>query len=159
MTTEARRADAAPAGNTDSQTMPQPRLRAVVSGREVLSPGRVRLSFRGADVAVFMRLEAARAPGAWIKLFVPCPHAGMVGRAYTLRNIHPDKGSFDVDFILHESGPLSSWARSAQAGESARVAAIRLLLHEKWQLARPHIRAMGYWKRGAAHFRPGGRAA
>lgn len=252
------------ASQTDKQEIrrPPPRLGAVVSGREDLSPGRVRLTFSGTDVAVFIRREATRVPGAWIKLFVPCPHAGMVGRAYTLRRIDPGNGTFDVDFVLHESGPLSSWARSSQAGdtvefagprdggfvlrpesqwivligdetalpaiqailasvpaqlagtvlietehpgqheaffigpnvrlrwvrpapfrfsrgsalvaslsdeailpgtgqawvagESVSVAAVRLLLHEKWKLATTHIRAMGYWKSGVAHFRSGG---
>lgn len=261
MTTELKRAAAALANDTDIQKILRPRLRAVVSGREVLSPGRVRLTFSGADVAVFIRLEAARVPGAWIKLFVPCPHSGMVGRAYTLRRIDLGNGTFQVDFVLHETGPLSSWARSSQAGdavefagprdggfvlrpesrwivligdetslpaiqailasvpahlagtvlietahpgdheaffigpnvrlrwvrsapvrfspgsalivalnsdailpgsgqawvagESASVAAVRLLLLEKWKLATTHVRAMGYWKRGVAHFRSG----
>ncbi len=266
MTTEFNRAGAALASHTDRQKirrpslcLPRPRLRAVVSRREVLGVGRVRLTFSGADVAVFIRAEAARAPGTWIKLFVPCPHAGMVGRAYTLRRVDPGNGTFDVDFVLHESGPLSSWARSSQAGdtiefagprdggfvlhpesqwivligdetalpaiqaivasvpvhlagtvlietehpgqheaffigpnvrlrwvrsardrfsagrplvaalnseailpgtgqawvagESASVAEVRILLHEKWKLATTHIRAMGYWKSGVAHFR------
>lgn len=226
--------------------------------REVLGPGRIRLTFGGPHVAPFIRLQAARTAGAWIKLVVPCPHGAMLGRAYTLHRTDPATGTFDVDFMLHESGPLSSWARASQtgdavefagprdggfllrpqsqwivligdetalpaiqailaslpghldgtvlietehpgrhepffiapnfrlrrvrsardglhalvaalgseavlpgsgqawvAGEAAAVAAIRTLLQEKWQLAPTHIRTMGYWKRGVAHFRAG----
>lgn len=107
-----------------SHVLSRPRLRAVVSGREALSPGRIRLTFSGADVAVFICCDAARAPGAWIKLFVPRA-GGMVGRAYTLRRVDLAKGSFDVDVVLHDSGPLSSWARSAQDGDAVEFAGPR----------------------------------
>lgn len=103
----------------------RPRLHAVVSVRKALSPGRIRLTFSGADVAAFIRTEAAQAPGTWIKLFVPCTNGGSVGRAYTLRQYDLGKGTFDVDFVMHETGPLSSWAQASQAGDAVEFAGPR----------------------------------
>ncbi|NHZ99499.1 siderophore-interacting protein [Massilia sp. CCM 8734] len=233
----------------------RPRLRAVVTAREQLSSARIRLTFGGDDAAMFIRAEAAQAPGAWIKLFVPRPAGDSVGRAYTLRRFDLGKGSFDVDFVIHEAGPASSWAEAARpgdrvafagprdggftlmpdaqwlvlagdetalpaiqailahvpadlpgivlieadrpgeheaffagplmrlhwvargpgddalakaldglarppgagqawvAGEAGGVVTVRALLHEKWALDGNHVRAKGYWKRGAADFR------
>lgn len=103
----------------------RPRLHAVVTAREQLSPARIRLTFSGDDVAAFIRAEAAQAPGAWIKLFVASSNGDSVGRAYTLRKFDLGKGSFDVDFVIHETGPVSSWAQAAQAGDAVAFAGPR----------------------------------
>ena len=106
--------------NAPLNRLPAPaRLYAVVSAREQLGAVRIRLTFAGADVAAFIRNEAAaRTPGTWIKLFVPCANGDSIGRAYTLRQFDLGKGSFDIDFVIHETGPLSSWARTAQPGDA-----------------------------------------
>jgi NADPH-dependent ferric siderophore reductase len=114
------------AQNTIQQLMPvRPQLPAVVTGREQLSTARIRLTFSGDDVATFIRNEAAQAPGNWVKLFVPSSNGEIVGRAYTLREFNLGKGTFDIDFFTHENGPASSWASSAQVGDTVTFAGPR----------------------------------
>jgi NADPH-dependent ferric siderophore reductase len=114
-------------GGRDAHEVPVTRrsLCAVVSARAPLGAARVRLTFSGADVATFIRTKAAQAPGAWIKLFITGAGGDSVGRAYTVRRFDLVKGCFDVDFVLHERGPLSQWARSASAGASVEFAGPR----------------------------------
>lgn len=103
----------------------RPQLRAVVAGRERLGSQRIRLTFSGDDVAAFIRLEAAQAPCAWIKLSVPSSSGDSVRRAYTLRMFDLDKGTFSVDFVLHEGGVMSAWAQAAQVGDAVGFAGPR----------------------------------
>ncbi|MDO8651310.1 MAG: siderophore-interacting protein [Undibacterium sp.] len=103
----------------------RPQLPAVVAAREQLSTARIRLTFSGNDVATFIRNEAAQSPGSWVKLFVPSSNGEIVGRAYTLRKFDLGKGTFDVDFFTHKNGPASSWANSAQVGDTLTFAGPR----------------------------------
>jgi NADPH-dependent ferric siderophore reductase len=45
----------------------------------------------------------------------------LVVRAYTIRNIHLDRGEMDIDFVIHEGDnvPGAHWAMTAQAGDRA----------------------------------------
>lgn len=104
----------------------RPQLRAVVSGRERLGSQRIRLTFSGDEVAAFIRLEAAQAPCAWIKLIVPSSSGESVRRAYTLRMFDVDKGTFSVDFVLHDGGMMSAWAQAAQVGNAVGFAGPRI---------------------------------
>ncbi|MCX7221128.1 MAG: siderophore-interacting protein [Burkholderiales bacterium] len=114
------------AQNDIQQTIPvRPQLPAVVTAREQLSRARIRLTFSGDDVATFIRNEAAQAPGNWVKLFVPSSNGEIVGRAYTLRKFDLCMGTFEIDFFTHENGPASSWANSAQVGDTITFAGPR----------------------------------
>lgn len=39
-------------------------------------------------------------------------------RTLTVRRASPDEGMFDVDFVLHGSGPASTWAEGAAVGDA-----------------------------------------
>lgn len=45
----------------------------------------------------------------------------LIVRAYTIRNIHRDRGEMDIDFVIHEGDnvPGAAWALSAKAGDRA----------------------------------------
>jgi NADPH-dependent ferric siderophore reductase len=85
-----------------------------------LNARRIRITFGGADVTAFVRMGAAQMPGNWIKLFMPTPAGGSAGRAYTLRTLDLEAGTFDVDFVIHKTGAVSLWAQAAQVGDAAR---------------------------------------
>ncbi|MEB0138755.1 MULTISPECIES: siderophore-interacting protein [unclassified Undibacterium] len=103
----------------------RPQSAAIVTAREQLSAARIRLSFSGDDVATFIHNEATQAPGTWVKLFVPAANGEIIGRAYTLRQFDLSKGSFEIEFFTHQNGPASSWAHSAQIGDSISFAGPR----------------------------------
>ena len=101
------------------------KLSATVSAHMQLNPRRIRITFSGVDVAAFVRLGAAQIPGNWIKLFLPTPAGGSVGRAYTLRKLDLEAGTFDVDFVIHKTGAVSLWAQAAQVGDAVTFAGPR----------------------------------
>lgn len=40
-------------------------------------------------------------------------------RSYTLRSLHPERRTIDIDFMLHgDAGPATRWARSARPGDT-----------------------------------------
>lgn len=96
---------------------------ARVTGRELLSPGFLRLHFT--STTLFDQAEAL--PGSWIRLWFP--ENTTVGghprqkvrehqRGYTLVNPDPSAGTFSIDFLLHEpAGPASAWATNAAIGD------------------------------------------
>ncbi|RFO96655.1 hypothetical protein DIC66_11565 [Rhodoferax lacus] len=101
------------------------KLSATVSAHVQLSAKRIRITFSGVDVAAFVRIGAAQLPGNWIKLFVPTAAGGSVGRAYTLRALDLEAGTFDVDFVIHNTGAVSLWAQAAQVGDAVTFAGPR----------------------------------
>lgn len=105
---------------TDRRTLHDGRTKlcATVSAHMQLNPRRIRITFSGVDVAAFVCMGAAQMPGNWIKLFVPTPAGGSVGRAYTLRKLDLEAGTFDVDFVIHKTGAVSLWAQAAQVGDA-----------------------------------------
>jgi NADPH-dependent ferric siderophore reductase len=100
-------------------------MSAIVSACVKLNAKRIRITFSGADVAAFLRIGAAQRPGNWIKLFVPTPAGGSVGRAYTLRTFDLDEGTFVVDFVIHKTGAVSLWAQAAKVGDAVTFAGPR----------------------------------
>lgn len=94
-----------------------------VTGRELLSPGFLRLHF--ASKTLFDQAEAL--PGSWIRLWFPentdrggrrRQKAREHQRGYTLVDPDPVSGTFAVDFLLHEpAGPASAWATNASVGD------------------------------------------
>ena len=114
----------------------QPRL---VEAREVVdvTPGYRRITFGGEELAGFTSLSA----GDHIKFLVsldparpPMPPVrtdqGMRApeaappqtmRDFTPRRFDADRNELVIDFVLHDSGPVSDWARRAEPGSKAVV--------------------------------------
>ncbi|WP_167132111.1 siderophore-interacting protein [Paramicrobacterium chengjingii] len=65
-------------------------------------------------------------PTAWLRLWVPNPERGehhLSQRGYTFTGVDVDAGTFDLEFVLHETkGPAGDWARDAVVGDAAEVA-------------------------------------
>lgn len=101
-----------------------------------LSPSFLRVTFTGADMADF----ASNGPDQRIKVVLPLPGQAHVDfpadpdwygawraqpverqmpiRTYTVRELRPEVGEVDVDFVLHgATGPTSAWAATATGGE------------------------------------------
>jgi NADPH-dependent ferric siderophore reductase len=112
-----------------------------VSGVHQLSPGFVRITLTGEDLAGFTTL----APTDHTKLFFPDPATGAISaptlvdgrmerpqagevivRDYTPREFRDGVSpELDVDFFLHGDGPASAWATTAAAGDPLVVAGPR----------------------------------
>ena len=110
--------------------------------RIALSPSLTRFVFDGKDVPLMRTL----APDQRVKLFFPSasgaaprlpkhgdwqaarrglsPEQTPAMRTYTIRNLRPDTGELDIDFVLHgETGPASRWAVHAQPGDCLQIVA------------------------------------
>jgi NADPH-dependent ferric siderophore reductase len=107
--------------------------RAVVTGVRHLSPGMVRVTFGGDDLA---DLVSTGVGDEYVRLFFPHPGEqdvvmpfvsgeywdypeGVVPgpmRAYTIRAI-PEPGVLVIDFVVHEGGVAAAWALAARPGD------------------------------------------
>jgi len=105
---------------------------------EPLTPHLVRVTFSGADLAGWPVGD----PTGHCKVFLPSagepepvlPEWGPDGpvfpegaprpivRTYTPRRFDPDALELDVDFVIHDGGPASTWAAQAAVGQRAAVA-------------------------------------
>lgn len=95
---------------------PAPRTLTVTASHYV-TPHMLRITLGGAEISTFPVDQES----AYIKLIYPQEDnpKGLM-RTYTIR--HQRSDSFDVDFVLHEdAGPASTWAKSAQVGDSILV--------------------------------------
>lgn len=93
-------------------------LRAKSYTIEVIAASDVTASFRRVSfVAPALVAEADLPPGSWLRLWIP--HDGEVfQRGYTVTNLDRERGTFDIDFVLHEpAGVATLWARSASASD------------------------------------------
>ncbi|WP_233140285.1 siderophore-interacting protein [Acetobacter sp. DsW_063] len=107
------------------------RLRAaqVVSVTDI-SPKMRSIVFRSEDLKDFVSLAA----DDHVKLFFPPSGAnpadrswlqpgaggrpsGLVARDYTPRRFDTREGTIDIEFVLHDHGPASSWASQAKVGQ------------------------------------------
>ncbi|MDN3518857.1 siderophore-interacting protein [Aquisalimonas lutea] len=52
----------------------------------------------------------------------PPPEQRPVTRTYSVRRYDPDTGLLDVDFVLHDDGIASAWARQARPGDRMGIA-------------------------------------
>jgi NADPH-dependent ferric siderophore reductase len=94
---------------------------ATVIRRENLGGDMLRLTFGGPDLADFN----SPAFDDHIKLFLPAddtpirsaPMDALVGRHYTPRYYDPATGELAIDFYLHETGVVTTWATQAQPGD------------------------------------------
>lgn len=87
-----------------------------VSHVERLTPAMARITFTTPDLADF----ASPAPDDHVKLFFPTA-TGPAKRDYTPRRFDPAGPSLVIDFVLHEGGPATSWARAATIGDTLEI--------------------------------------
>lgn len=119
--------------------MSQMFFEARVLGRQVLTPGMIRLTFSGDEFAVF---PGTGMPDEYLRLFFPNAETGKLhlpvitddGRwtypdgqdaicysTYTVRQHRPEAGEIDIDFVVHEGGVASDWARKARPGDVVTI--------------------------------------
>lgn len=108
-----------------------------VSAVEDISPSYRRITFTGPDLEGFVSLAAAdhvkllvsldpdRAPMPPVHgrqgMEKPAAAPPQVMRDFTPRRYHADRNALDIDFVLHESGSVSDWARQAAPGQKAGI--------------------------------------
>lgn len=94
-----------------------------VDAVERLTPSIQRIDFVSADLHDFV----SEAPDDHIKLFLPVAGATGDGEAqfcmrdYTPRKFDAARGTLTIDFALHQAGPATAWARSAQRGDTVEI--------------------------------------
>jgi NADPH-dependent ferric siderophore reductase len=102
------------------------RVRAI----HTLSPRMRRVVFTGTHPTELADLANAP-PGAAIKLMFPQGTAGAtrtLGRAYTVRHYHAERGELDIDFVVHDEtpaaqhGPAARWLERAAPGDEVEFA-------------------------------------
>jgi len=91
-----------------------------IVSRTYVTPHMLRLTLAGPDLSDFHSLS----PDDHIKVIVPS-EAGEVRRDYTPRRFDPVSNRLEIDFALHEAGPVTRWATEAQVGGRARIAGPR----------------------------------
>jgi NADPH-dependent ferric siderophore reductase len=101
----------------------EPRRRELdVKGVEHVSAHMLRVSLSG-DLAGFTSLGF----DDHVKLFFPDGPAGMDGeppmasRDYTPRRFDAAANTLEIEFVLHDAGPATRWAKQARPGQSLRI--------------------------------------
>jgi NADPH-dependent ferric siderophore reductase len=111
--------------------------RVAVLRRQMLTPGMVRLTLGGDDLAGF---RSTGVPDEYLRLFFPDPATGQLAlpvidandrwsypegkvccSTYTVRRFDATANTIDIDFVIHEGGIASDWARKAQPGDSVTI--------------------------------------
>lgn len=95
----------------------------IVTGREQLSPGMVRVRFRAADREAFTQSFAASThTDRYVKLVFAQPDGGEVVRTYTALEPDLEAGTLVIDFVVHGTeGIAGPWAADVQPGERIRA--------------------------------------
>jgi NADPH-dependent ferric siderophore reductase len=113
------------------------RLRRLkVVAKTDLSPGMVRITLAGTDLAGFTSLAA----DDHVKVFFPAAPGGVpilpprppgtplpegaaqpISRDYTPRRFDPQRNELDIEFALHGAGPAAEWAAAAQPGHELAI--------------------------------------
>ena len=93
-----------------------------VSSTELLTPRMRRFGFTSPDLRDF----ASAAHDDHVKLFFPAVGGDADGRETCMRDFTPrrfdrSQGTLIIDFALHESGPATRWATSAQIGDTLEI--------------------------------------
>lgn len=99
-------------------SLPLKRRQITVKAVTDLTPTLRRITLTGDDLADFS------SPGAddHIKLFfTPLDGSDLIGRDYTPRTFRPDVLELDLDFVLHERGIATTWARKANVGDELLI--------------------------------------
>lgn len=92
-----------------------------ISETRYLTPHMIRITLTGEDLADFPSLAA----DDHIKILVPDEANGMAMRDYTPRSFSKEQGLLVLDFAVHEAGPATRWALSAQPGDTLEIAGPR----------------------------------
>lgn len=114
----------------------RPRL-VVVRSVEDVTPGYRRITFGGDTLAGFTSMSAGdhikflvsldpeRAPMVPVRteqgMRAPADAPPQTMRDYTPRRFDADRNELVIDFVIHEAGPVSDWAREARVGSVAAV--------------------------------------
>jgi NADPH-dependent ferric siderophore reductase len=114
----------------------QPRIVEVVSVIDI-APNYRRITFGGADLAGFtsvapadhikflVSLDPERAPMPPVRgekgMMTPEDAPPQTMRDFTPRRFDAERNELEIDFVLHESGVVSDWARAAQPGKKAGI--------------------------------------
>ena len=89
-----------------------------VTAREMLGPRMLRLALASPDLHDFV----SAAPDDHIKLIFPSVDGGEPAmRDFTPRRFDRNSNTLIVDFALHDSGPATSWATTAQIGDTLQI--------------------------------------
>lgn len=127
-----------------------------VADRRMLTPGMVRLTFAGDDLATF---RSTGIGDEYLRLFFPDEETGELvlpiidengswtypeGKppvrcaTYTVRRFDAEARRMDIDFVVHEGGIASEWAQSARPGDQMVINSPRGLYvppaDMQWQL-------------------------
>ncbi|MEI2296602.1 siderophore-interacting protein [Ensifer sp. MJa1] len=89
----------------------------VVSGIERITPGMLRITLSGDDLADFVSLGA----DDHVKVFVKGADGSEERRDYTPRRYDNDARLLALDFALHEAGPVTAWAMNAKVGDPLEI--------------------------------------
>jgi NADPH-dependent ferric siderophore reductase len=91
------------------------RRRLTVESVDALTPKMRRIVLTSPELVDFVSLGADDP----IKVFAPDAAApqGVAMRDYTPRAVDASRGALAIDFVLHEAGPASDWARRAKPGD------------------------------------------
>jgi NADPH-dependent ferric siderophore reductase len=82
-----------------------------------LTPGMLRITFSGEDLAGFISL----AHDDHIKIFIPAASGEIERRDYTPRRYDPLARRLVIDFAIHDAGPATRWALSAKQGDALQI--------------------------------------
>lgn len=99
-------------------SLPLKRRRLTVKAVTDLTPSLRRITLTGADLADF---ETPSADDHVKLFFTPDDGGEAIGRDYTPRNFRRKALELDVDFVLHESGVATTWAKQARVEDELAV--------------------------------------
>lgn len=88
-----------------------------VSSTELLTPRMRRFGFTAPDLHDFV----SASHDDHIKLFFPAADGDAAMRDFTPRRFDKTLGTLTIDFALHEAGPATGWATSAQIGDTLQI--------------------------------------
>ena len=88
-----------------------------VSSTELLTPRMRRFGFTAPDLHDFV----SASHDDHIKLFFPAADGEPAMRDFTPRRFDKSLGTLIIDFALHEAGPATQWAMSAQIGDTLQI--------------------------------------
>lgn len=85
------------------------------------TPGVRRIVLGGHSLKSF----APDLPAQWVKIFLPDTNGPKIGRAFTIRDFDTAQHQLTFDIALHDGGPMSAWALTAQVGDCLELAGPR----------------------------------
>ena len=93
-----------------------------VVAKQQLTPGMVRVVLGGEELNGFTSLS----PDDHVKIFITdCNGEISAKRDYTPRHYDAQRNELTLDFVVHDSGPATQWAKAAAPGDSLQIAGPR----------------------------------